>query len=105
MSARKPRLALTQNAQRDFRNLLAYTERQWGKAQKRIYRQRFIETFAALPKFPEMGSVRPDLGPGTRVYRVGQHMVIYEPSEVEVLILRILHVRRAIDAEFDQSEA
>jgi toxin ParE1/3/4 len=99
MSARKPHLALSQAAQRDFRNLLAYTEQEWGSEQRRMYRQRFTEAFAELLRFPELGSARPELGQGARAYRVGQHMVIYQASDMEVLIVRILHVRRDFDAE------
>lgn len=100
MSARKPRLALSDNADRDLRNILVFTEQKWGKAQRRTYRQRFIEAFAELLRFPDLGLARSELGPGVRTYRVGQHVVIYQSTETELLIVRILHVRRDLDAEF-----
>jgi toxin ParE1/3/4 len=105
MSARKRRLALTHNAQRDFRSLLANTERQWGISQRHTYRQRILEAFAELVEFPDMGPARPDLGQEVRTFRVGQHVVVYQPSDTEILILRISHVRRDLDAEFVQGES
>jgi len=101
MSVRKPRLALSDNADRDLRNILVFTEQQWGKAQRRTYRQRFIEAFAELLRFPELGPARPELGQGIRARRVGQHVVIYQATETELLIVRILHVRRDLDAELE----
>ena len=101
MSARKPRLALSDNAERDLRNLLAFTEQQWGKAQRHTYRQRFIAAFAELLRFPDLGPARPELGQGIRAYRVGQHVVIYQSSETDLLVVRILHVRRDLDVELD----
>lgn len=104
MSVRKRRLALTRIAQEDFRSLLTFTERQWGKSQRRTYRQRILDSFAELLRFPALGSARPELGQHVRTFRVEQHIVVYQPSDTELLILRIPHVRRDLDAEFVQGE-
>lgn len=100
MSARRPRLVLTPNAQRDLRNVLVYTEQQWGKAQRRVYRQRFVVAFAELVRFPDLGQPRPEYGPEIRGLRVGQHVVIYQPHDTELRMVRVLHARRDLDAEF-----
>ena len=99
MSARRPRLVLTPRAQRDLRNVLVYTHQQWGQAQRRVYRQRLFDAFAELLTFPELGPARPEYGQGIRSHRVGQHVVIYQPHETELRIVRVLHARRDLDAE------
>jgi toxin ParE1/3/4 len=81
--------------------VLVYTHQQWGQAQRRVYRQRLFDAFAELERFPDLGLARPEYGQGIRSHRVGQHIVIYQPHETELRIVRILHARRDIDAELD----
>ena len=100
MSARRPRLVLSPIAQHDLRDVLTYSEQQWGKAQRHAYRQRFVEAFAELVTFPELGIARPEYGKDIRSHRVGQHVVIYQPHEAELRIVRVLHARRDLDIEF-----
>jgi toxin ParE1/3/4 len=99
MSARSPRFVLAPRARRDLRDILKYTERQWGREQRRRYSSQLRAAFAQLAQFPGLGKPRPGFGPEARAYPVEQHLVIYQPSDAEVLILRILHVRRDLDAE------
>jgi toxin ParE1/3/4 len=80
--------------------MLVYTEQQWGKAQRRVYRQQFVDAFSDLVTFPELGLARPEYGQGIRSHRVGQHVVIYQPHETELRIVRVLHARRDLDGEF-----
>jgi plasmid stabilization system protein ParE len=63
--------------------------------------RQFSEAFAELRRFPGLGASRSEIGPGFRSHRVGQHMVIYQPSDTEVLIVRVLHVRRDFNAELE----
>jgi toxin ParE1/3/4 len=100
MSARNLKLVLTPAAQSDLADVLSYTERQWGVSRRMAYDRQFDDAFAQLAQFPELGRSRPEYGLGVRSHRVGQHVVIYEPTEAELLILRLLHMRRDLDAEF-----
>jgi toxin ParE1/3/4 len=99
MSVRKLPLVLSLEAQRELRDILLYTEQQWGRTQRRAYRKQLDIAFARIGRFPDLGILRPEIGQGVRTYRVGQHVIIYQPSDVDVLIVRILHVRRDLDAE------
>ena len=101
MSARRPRLALSSNAQRDLQNILVDTEQAWGRPQRRAYIQRINQAFANLRSHPHIGLAQSDFGEGTRSFRVGQHVTLYQPSETDTLILRILHARRDRSDEFD----
>jgi plasmid stabilization system protein ParE len=65
-----------------------------------MYRKQLDAAFAQLARFPDMGFLRPEFGPGIRGYRVGQHVAIYQPSDTEVLLVRIFHARRDFNAEF-----
>ena len=38
------RLVLTDNAERDFRSILRYTRRQWGRQQRDTYADRLVAT-------------------------------------------------------------
>lgn len=101
MSARNLKLVLTPATQNDLANLLTYTERHWGPSQRKAYDQRIDHTFTHLAQFPELGRIRPDYGPEVRSHHVGQHVIIYEPTNSELRVLRLLHVRRDIDADLD----
>jgi toxin ParE1/3/4 len=99
MSARNPRYVLAPGARRDLRDILKFTEQQWGRAQRQAYRKQLDAAFTQLVRFPGLGNLRPGYGPGVRGHRVGQHVVIYQPSDTELLIVRVLHVRRDHNAE------
>jgi len=94
MSARKLRLVLASDARRDIRDVLTYTEQQWGKAQRRDYRRALYEVFDELTWFPELGRLRPEYGSGVRSYRVRQHIVVYRADDAELRIARVLHESR-----------
>ena len=82
---------------------MTYTERRWDRAQRRAYKQSLDDALAELARFPELGRACSEYGAGIRSYRVRQHLVIYEVAETDVRIARILHVRREIDSEFEES--
>lgn len=101
MSARSLGLILAPNARRDFRDILLYTEQQWGRSQRRAYRKQLDTAFAQLTRFPGIGIPRPEFGQGMRGHRVGQHVIVYESTDTNVLVARILHVRRDHYAELN----
>lgn len=75
-----------------------YTARHWGLSQRRAYRKQFDSAFSQLARFPGIGQLHPEIGPGIRVYRVGRHLLIYLPSDTELEIVRIVHVQRDLEA-------
>ena len=55
-----------------------------------------------LAGFPYVGRARDDdFGPGCRSVAVGEHVIVYCLENEEVLILRVVHGRRDLDALFD----
>lgn len=99
MSSRKLRLVLSPEAAVNLRDALMFTEQRWGTAQRRTYNRLFSETFLKLRAFPELGRPRSEYGGAVRSYRVGQHVVFYGATETELVIVRIMHVRRDVDGE------
>ncbi len=54
-----------------------------------------------LVLFPEMGRVAPELGEGRRLWRVWDNLLVYHHTPDEVVVERILHGARDLDALFD----
>ena len=71
----------------------------WGTAQRDRYRRQLYNGFDELARHPELGRARPEYGPDSRSFPVQQHVVIYQATDDELRILRILHRRRDIDSE------
>lgn len=94
MSSRRRRIVLSSDAQDDLRELLAFTQRQWGSRQRRAYRRSIFDAFDHLAEFPELGQVQPDFGPEVRGFRVGRHLIVYGVSDVALTVSRILHGRQ-----------
>lgn len=54
--------------------------------------------------FPEMGRAAPQVGVGRRIWRVWDYMLVYVLTDDEVIIERILHGARDLDALFDEDD-
>jgi toxin ParE1/3/4 len=66
---------------------------------------RLIDTitdrFLTLARFPYMGRSREeDLGPGYRSLPVGEYVILYCVENEDVLVLRVVHGRRRLEALF-----
>lgn len=57
---------------------------------------RIVAATAPLSDFPDMGSLRPELGPGIRVVMVGAYLIFYRRRGTELVVERVLHGRRDI---------
>jgi len=79
--------------------MAVFTEQRWGPDQRRKYRALFAHAFAELISFSRLGQARPEYGAGIRGYRLKQHVIIYEATATALIVVRILHTRRDIEAE------
>jgi len=66
---------------------------------------RLIDTitdrFFTLARFPYMGRSREeDFGPGYRSLPVGEYAILYFVENEDVLVLRVAHARRQLEALF-----
>lgn len=88
---------LTTKAKADLKSIAIYTQRKWGKDQRRIYIRQFDDTFHMLSENPKAGNecdyIKNDYGK----FPVTSHIVFYRnTSETNIEIVRILH--KNIDA-------
>jgi toxin ParE1/3/4 len=86
-------VVLTDNAKRDFREILRYTRRKWGEQQRDTYEARLVAVMERVASFPLLGAARDDLGEGVRVQAAENHMIVYRLEDDKVEILRLLHQR------------
>ena len=101
MSARRHRLVLTSEARSDLRDIYAYSERQWGKAQSHEYERLISRTLDNLINYLHLGRARPEYGPGILSFPVQQHAIIYAVTETGIRVVRVLHARRDAESEFE----
>lgn len=94
------KVRLTPAASSDIDEIALFTEENWGVPQRRRYLAALDGAFTKLASNPGISAPRDDLGPGVRSFRVGAH-VVFSVSDAEALIiLRVLHARRDMQAAF-----
>ena len=99
MSARRSAVELKPQAERDYENILLYTERTWGEEQSATYQASIAQALSALRDHPQAGRPRDDLFPGCRSIRAEQHVIYFhQPRAGEIKVLRILHHRQDASA-------
>jgi toxin ParE1/3/4 len=77
MSARRSAIQLTPQADRDYENILLYTERTWGEKQSATYQASIAQALSALRDHPLVGRPRDDLFPGCRSIQAEQHIIYF----------------------------
>ncbi|UZE97319.1 type II toxin-antitoxin system RelE/ParE family toxin [Alkalimarinus alittae] len=83
---------LTTKARADLKSIAIYTQRKWGKEQRKIYIRQFDDTFHMLSKTPRVGTECDYIKTGYRKFPVTSHIVFYRgTSETSIEIVRILH--------------
>jgi toxin ParE1/3/4 len=94
------RVLVSALAKQDIRDILSDLRERAGPVIANRYAADFKRMYRSLSEFPEGGPARPSLGPGTRIKIVYPYVAFYEHRADTVTVLRILHGRRNITAEF-----
>lgn len=97
MSARRRRTTYTADARQELSDILLYTGREWGRAQRDAYRSLIRSTIRTLAFQPDMGRPRDELATGLKSHPVGSHMIFYWVHDHELVIAHILHNRRDVE--------
>ncbi|MBT6140018.1 MAG: type II toxin-antitoxin system RelE/ParE family toxin [Rhodospirillaceae bacterium] len=84
-------LHLSGPALTDLTRIAAYTESQWGSAQKERYLKILRVTFRQLRDSPSIGRSREELAKGLRSQVAGRHLVLYREKADVIEVVRILH--------------
>jgi len=92
---------LTRKARDDLKSIAAYTQRKWGKEQRRLYTRQFDDAFHLLSDTPALGNECDFIKQGYRKFAIASHVIFYRgvgSSEIEVV--RILHKRMDVKIQF-----
>ncbi|MGC9996858.1 MAG: type II toxin-antitoxin system RelE/ParE family toxin [Terriglobia bacterium] len=94
---------LAPRAETDLDDIWSFVAKESGSLE---IANRLIDTltdrFFMLAGFPYVGRARDDdFGPGCRSVAVGEYVIVYCVENVDVLILRVVHGRRDLEALFE----
>jgi toxin ParE1/3/4 len=90
------RVVITEPADADVREIIAYLIKEAGRPVALRYAQAFDAAYDRLADFPGIGPRRPALGVDTGIWVVRPYVIIYEHYDDTVTVLRILHGKRDI---------
>ncbi len=100
------RVAFSAAARIDRREITAYTVERFGLAQARRLRDRLEATLDILAESPGIGRTHSDLDPPGRSFRylvaLRTLIIVYEPSDDGIRVVRLLHGARHLAAELDR---
>lgn len=89
---------LSRKAKADLRSIATYTQRKWGKEQRRVYFHQFDEVFHLVAETPHIGILCNHVKPGYKKFPVSSHLIFYRAlSESRIKIIRVLHKRMDVD--------
>ena len=95
------RLVITEPAQEDLVQIWEYIAANNLEAANKLMRT-FQEKFELLRDFPHLGRERnDDLFIGSRSFPVGKYIIIYQPSDEILEIVRVRHGATNLDDLFD----
>ena len=93
-----PGFRVSGKARDDIRDIGRYTQELWGRAQRRIYLSDMETQFRHLAENPDIAPKREEFDPPVRLFRYGNHLIVYRSENDGILIVRILHERMDIPA-------
>ncbi len=101
MTTSSRRLDLAKDAERDVRGILRFTRTAWGERQRAVYAQQIADALEQLTRFPDLGERRDQISAGLRARPVEQHVIYYRITDQAIMVLRVLHVRMDVAAQFE----
>lgn len=92
----------TSMARQDALDILEHLSNEAGKAAAIAFAQKFEGIFDRIAAYPEVYPLRPSLGARIRIAAVWPYVVLYRYDQPRgtATILRLLHGRRDITADF-----
>lgn len=94
------RIVVSPRAERDLREIYAYTAQSWGAEQADLYMDKIEAAFHALLDNPKVGRVRDEVKPGYRSLGVERHVVFYTIKGADIHILGVPHGRMDVAGFF-----
>ena len=94
MSSRnKYTLSLTQEAEDDFIDILAYTTQRWDEDKLQEYDASLCHALDVVKDNPFLGYRHTLLPEDHRCFNVQKHVLVYQIKSSHIFVLRILHQR------------
>jgi toxin ParE1/3/4 len=84
-------IRLRPEAHRDLESIAAFSESNWGLAQRDRHLKKLNDAFVKIVRSPFIGPARPDLGSSYRSVKIGSHIVFYRNRRDHIEIVRVLH--------------
>jgi toxin ParE1/3/4 len=78
-------------ARQDFKEILKYTQGRWGAEQKEKYKTLLDTSIQTLAQFPAAGKYLEGLPEGCLAYHTGRHLIVYQPQQTSLEVIRILY--------------
>jgi toxin ParE1/3/4 len=97
------RYTLHAAARDDLKHICRYIAERNLTAAARL-REKFLATFRMLASSPQIGELRPDLGPEVRIFTVERYVVLFQSRTEGLRIVQIVHHARDMDAIFRRLE-
>ncbi len=95
---------LTRKAKEDLKSIAAYTQRKWGREQRRIYAKQFDDVFHMLADNPDVDNSCDYIKGGYKKFPNSSHIIFYRIlSDEKIEIVRILHKRMDARSKFADS--
>lgn len=89
---------LTKKAKSDLTSIAAYTQRKWGREQRRAYLKQFDDAFFLLAETPSAGVNCDAIRSGYRKFPHTSHIVFYRIiDDYKIEIVRVLHKRMDVE--------
>ena len=98
---RRKRCIVSNRARRDLNGILNCIGKDDPESAV-AFVDRLESTFKRLIRFPHLGRVREELGPGIRGYPIERYVVLYRTTDAGVEIVHVLHGARDIETMFDK---
>jgi toxin ParE1/3/4 len=96
-----PDIIISPKARRDLIGIGIYTEKQWGKRQRKKYLSQLKTRIKRLAKNPTQGQQHHDLPEAPYGYHEGRHVIFYRPAAHGIEIIRVLHDAMDFPRHFD----
>ena len=91
-------------AEKDFKSIGSYTQKQWGYEQRVLYLTELNASFITLSENPNMGTNCHYIEPGLKKYKYKSHIIFYEVQDDQnILIIRILHKNMDVKSHLQSS--
>ena len=86
-----PEVRLTLQADRDLLDIFVFGLQTFGTRQAERYAATLDHCFQLLAENPRMGRSAPTLGPQVRRHEHESHVILYEATELGILVLAVVH--------------